>query len=551
MSKSQSHKQTTQFAQHRLWDISGWIIMGIYLLVGILIYTDFGYSWDEILQRNHGIGAWQIVDDLLGTQVVEAGVREFGSPVGYGMVYSMSCFAVERMLGLSDFSSVFRLRHLMIFLLSALAALCMWRLLRRRFGSGLAIAGLLLYILHPRIFGHSFYNPKDLVLLSFISIALYTLMRSLQKPTWGNIILHAVTCSLAINARIPGLTVMLMTLAAYATILLKGHGEWKHLKARLTQILAYLVINGVLFIALSPQRLERLLQDELAVAAGARLSSQWDSQLVYFGQVYNASDMPWHYIPAWIGITTPILFILLLIVGMVVTSSHGILQIWKTRSFKKLVKGPKQLMDLVCLAMLAAVLFAIFIKDPNLYNGWRHMYFLYAPMVVLMSTGLHWICTQTTMRLKAKWASQHLILATACVLLSIGPIYKILALHPIQAVYFNSLVAADSFNRFDQDYWGVSYFPVIQKLLEQDPNSDIKIYSSFPIGKYNMQMLDAKDLARISAVSDINEADYFITIYLWDDHSKYVKNQYPLIRQNEIIRIDARDTPIAGVYKLR
>jgi hypothetical protein len=41
----------------------------------------------------------------------------------------------------------------------------------------------------------------------------------------------------------------------------------------------------------------------------------WGGENLYFGQFVAANDLPWHYIPVWITITTPIFYLILFALG--------------------------------------------------------------------------------------------------------------------------------------------------------------------------------------------------------------------------------------------
>ena len=86
--------------------------------------------------------------------------------------------------------------------------------------------------------------------------------------------------------------------------------------------------------------------------------------------------------------------------------------------------------------------------------------------------------------------------------------------HPHQYLYFNVL-AGEFAKRFDVDYFGVSYTPLIKKIIAQEVN---KNYSIFPIWHFwqinyfvNTQIFSDDDRKRI--ISDRSEAcsDYVIT----------------------------------------
>ena len=56
-----------------------------------------------------------------------------------------------------------------------------------------------------------------------------------------------------------------------------------------------------------------------AIANMGRYGGQndYDVEMVYFGDFISARNVPWHYLPVWIGITTPVAYSALFLVGTI------------------------------------------------------------------------------------------------------------------------------------------------------------------------------------------------------------------------------------------
>ena len=61
------------------------------------------------------------------------------------------------------------------------------------------------YIGSPRIFGDSFFNNKDLIFLSLITIALFYCFKLFKVFNYKNIILFSLFCALATSSRVLGI----------------------------------------------------------------------------------------------------------------------------------------------------------------------------------------------------------------------------------------------------------------------------------------------------------------------------------------------------------
>ena len=78
------------------------------LLVGLGLYSDFGVSWDEPVQREYGrkvsTSMWSMVTRLLADRHRV-----------YGPVFEVLLYSVERGLGIEDSRDVYLTRHLVTF----------------------------------------------------------------------------------------------------------------------------------------------------------------------------------------------------------------------------------------------------------------------------------------------------------------------------------------------------------------------------------------------------------------------------------------------------
>jgi hypothetical protein len=94
------------------------------------------------------------------------------------------------------------------------------------------------------------------------------------------------------------------------------------------------------------------------------------------------------------------------------------------------------------------------VKRSTLYDGWRHLLFVYPPLVVLAAAG--W-----TSALAAARLSRAARLAVMAVLVAglVEPLVFIVRNHPHEIVYFNALAGGPrgALGRFELDYWANSF----------------------------------------------------------------------------------------------
>ena len=103
---------------------------------------------------------------------------------------------------------------------------------------------------------------------------------------------------------------------------------------------------------------------------------------LFRGELVWWPNLPWDYFPTWMLITTPPIALALAALGIVYAAR---LCAADRRGVFDNSTARFGLLTAACLIAPAAAVIAL---DSNLYNGWRHVYFLYAPICVLAAFGL-------------------------------------------------------------------------------------------------------------------------------------------------------------------
>ena len=107
--------------------------------------------------------------------------------------------------------------------------------------------------------------------------------------------------------------------------------------------------------------------------------------------------------------------------------------------------------------------------QPNLYNGWRHFYYIYPSILIV---GMYGFKNLIMINNKFRFAITSLAVINILYLL----IWNFNN-HPNQQVYFN-LLAGKNFNKkFDMDYWALTNKQQLLKILENENSKKIKIYN--------------------------------------------------------------------------
>ena len=506
----------------------------VYLIVGISVFKDYGISWDEPDIRDLGALAWNYV--IFGEK------NYLTSPASYhGPAFEMFLVSIEKIFNLSnDSRAVFLMRHLVNFLLFYIATLVFYRLCRYRFRSWkMGLLGSLFLILSPRIFADSFYNSKDLAFLSVFIICIDTLIRYLDKKNLLSAFLHAYICAFLIGIRIIGIIVPSFTILFIVTDLF----VIKMSKDGVKKIIAILLIYLSLLMSFTILFWPILWTNPIYhfMKAYEQMShypwEEMEGTVLYLGNYIRANKLPWHYIPVWILITTPLSYIVCFFIGCFTL-------------IKKFLSNPihyylNNRHDLIFILGCLLPLGVVCVIGPVLYDGWRQMFFVYPSLLMVSLIGLTSLFKY--IRLKFKGLSYNII-KIALTLLIVWNLVDtgkfMIKYHPLQNVYFNILAGKNMEeikNKFELDYWGLSYRKALEYILRNNTDNVIKIYVANYPGMANALILTFNDRKRLMYVEDLREARFFLSNYRWH------REEYPYASEYYSIKID--DAKIMVVYK--
>jgi hypothetical protein len=157
------------------------VILVIALFVGIVIYDEYGESWDEESLQKYAVKSL----DAYGTWSREGVVNlEREDLAYYGPFFVMAVEAVTSRLTLMFVPNQVDLRHLMYFLTYLAGVVAFYMIAIRWLRMIPAIGATLIFMTQPMIWGHAFINPKDTPFMSLfmISIALGFRMEDGLQP---------------------------------------------------------------------------------------------------------------------------------------------------------------------------------------------------------------------------------------------------------------------------------------------------------------------------------------------------------------------------------
>ncbi|RZK54428.1 MAG: hypothetical protein EOO59_11440, partial [Hymenobacter sp.] len=144
----------------------------------------------------------------------------------YGVAFELPLAVLEKLTGYTDMGAIIRLRHRGVWLVccGGLGAFY-WLAVRRLRSWPLGLLGAGLLLLSPRQFADFFYNSKDAVFLASYLVATATAVAFVGRPSAGRAAWHALACALAIDIRLMGVLVPLLTLGLLGLRAL--HGDYQ------------------------------------------------------------------------------------------------------------------------------------------------------------------------------------------------------------------------------------------------------------------------------------------------------------------------------------
>ncbi len=509
----------------------------IYLGIGCSIYTDYGISWDEPQSRMNGEVNLKYVSQHLAPSW---SVGKFNNTPDlqqwvdrdYGVAFELPLYIIEKLAKPLDDRNAFLLRHLITFLFSALGVWCLYKIVDLRFQDWrLGILAASLLILTPRFFGEAFYNSKDIVFMAAFLMATYTMYRYVIHPSLKTAFIHSFATAFATDVRIIGCSILLLTfVASFCTL--------RTLKLnRVVQLnFAYAIFTGLFIIAMFPLLWSSPIENFIG-AFKAMMNFRWDLNVLYLGEQINAKKLPWHYIIVWILITTPIMYLVLFVTGVIasIRSLGRVVQ-------KRKVLATEDILDGLALVIFFGPILAGIVLKSTFYDGWRQMYFIYPSFLILSISGFKSVYVALT---RAIYRNTFL-LVIACSLAH--HTYVIFQTHPLQSLYFNQLAGSDWRKSFEIDYWGLANKKALQYILDHDSRTHVSVStdSATPLS-LSLMMIDPIQAPRISLVDPSHDADYLVTNYRMTNTSdeKYL-NTHTIFHQIKVM-----NEVVLTIYKLK
>lgn len=474
-------------------------------LIGFLNIPNIGISWDEPGQRlSAGLSVIKVVNKI-SPDFVPAGYSEFSSQVedlslngayDHGVAFDAPILALETLLGIDSTRGIYLLHHIVNWLgyLVGLSAMYLFilQIYNRR---DLALLAGAIFLLSPRILAEGFYNSKDLTFLSFLLLSSYLALKMWEG---GNRTKYAVLAGVvggyAADIRILGLVQLPIIGLVVLLVYLNG---LESLKNSIKQYLLFLSSFSVTVYLFFPYLWDNPIGNLIKVFKSMS-KYNWDGYVLYAGERLQGQDLPWHYIPVWISVTTPILYLVLFGFGLF-SLSYSLIKRIKTGKLNTIFIN-----QIFVLLMFFTPLVIVIGLNSTLYDAWRHMYFIYPFLIALGIYG--YSVLESVVKNKVIYLKSVVILSLASTLV------WVFANNPQQNLYFNFMAGNQIPQSWEMDYWGLSNESALRFILENDSRAIITVQEvSFTPLEVSSKMLSEKEQSRL--VFERNEdpnSDYLV-----------------------------------------
>ena len=495
----------------------------IFFLVGIFTFKDYGLMGDEIFERQTGfywlnyVLSFTPFDNLKNVAAIKfQEIKIFTLPGTednpfYGVIFSLPAAFFEVVFQIEDSKNYYHLYHFLNFGLFFIASIFFYKLLLNRFSNNnIALVGTLFFVLSPRIYASSFFNNKDLIFLSLATIALYYCFKSLEKINYKNLLIFSIFAAMCTSSRIFGVIFPISFSIFYFLSFSSNVKIIRNLKLIGFFLISYFLFLIVFWPALWSNPIENLF---LSFKYFKVLDS-FSIKMFFNGEYIHSDFLPYSYIFTWILITTPILYIILFLIGYFVIFRRFFLRFINIREksyYPDLWRGTDEKKDLFVLFNLTGVILGLIVFSIILYTGWRQIYFLNIFIIYIATYGFYYL----QIKLKSKF-NKNIQYGIVGIFL-IFVIYKMIIFHPYQNLYFGSLFKKNIHNKFEIDYWGLSANKFLNDVVVLEKNKyPIKIgVASFLTLERSIKILNKEEREKIIIVGqEYQNADYIYTAFI-------------------------------------
>lgn len=430
-----------------------WSVLVLGLITISFTFNDYGITWDETPRSIYGELVLKYFKSGFADKTCNSYEAKYYGPFfdliaatayQYNETYKFEirhfCIALAALLslaGLMKYSTLFRDTKVMVFSTFAL-------------------------IMLPRFYGHCFNNSKDIPFACGFVWAMFAiaLLFHEDKLSWRRAVFTGAAIGFTLSIRTGGfLLFFYLLIIACAYWMLRQNVS----KEILQQILLFktpVIWHGIIIITiawvimisvwpwahmspiLNPIRSFTTFSDYYAVYP-----------VLYEGKYMFSDQLPWHYLPKYLLITTPPILLVFFIIGL----GKSIIEQKRDHKSKE-----SFLYFITQLWFFFPIIYYI-IKLPNVYDGTRHFLFILPAMAIFAGIG-----ASAFIELLSRWYRKVVFVLLGISIIFLTALNHI-TLHPYQMTYFNLLTGGiqEAWKKYETDYWVSSYKEAMEWVNQQ------------------------------------------------------------------------------------
>jgi tetratricopeptide (TPR) repeat protein len=518
------------------------IVALLALVILPLISYDAGISGDE---EKHYMQAGKVYNYFASDGKDTSALSDEKYKLNYyGQSFDLFTYVIIKKLHIEK---IYEARHVMNGFLGASAILCSGLLARLLMGNIAGIFTMFLLFFSPGYLGHAMNNPLDVPFAFGYIFTLLQLVRFLKRLPVINYriaILMALGIAFTISIRIGGLLLIPYIFMFSGLYVLFTPMPWKNFSSRWIKLAAkgLLVLAGIsilaYFLSILPwpyARQNPLKNPFEAMKMMANISVAL--RVMFEGKIFWSDNLPASYIPKNILLTVP----LMVMAGFIA----GILFIRKNRNIFWIF--------FLFFIVVFPVVYIIY-KESNVYGAWRHLLFIYPPMVVMAGLGIQSILDIS----KNKYFRYGILLVFTGAM--VKPVAHIVRNYPNQYIYFNEIAGGvkKAYKKYETDYYMVSLKPGtdwikenILKKISADSAQPVRIISNAPADIMNYYFRGYKDKVKLPYTRyydrGLYDWDYAIFFCNYIDPYQITHNIWP--PKNTIYTVNLDGVKICAVVK--
>ena len=487
---------TSRIRFHSLALIAG----ALFLIAGLAIVDDYGVS---LATKNQRVVTPNAINYVLHSDPT---LLQIEADRFYGVAFEAPLLLLtERVLGLEDPRHVYLARHVLTHLFFLIGGFCCYLLALRLSGDRLvALLVMLLFLLSPRLYAHSFFNSKDAVFASAFVMALLFASRAFDKDSVGAYRQCGMAMGLLVHLRIMGVVLFAVMLVFRAWAWFRAEGRAARRRATTTTGAFALWVGLALFLSLPylwGDPAGRLAEYWMALADHPNIVFE-----LFRGETVSSAALPWDYLLHWFVISQPPVTLLLGLLGMgaLGLAAGGVFRRGAEDGPGAAWGGDELRFGVLLTTCFALPLVAFALLRPTTYDGWRHFHFLHGPFCLLATFALMGLRQLSVRGLRKGWLGGAAGALTAAGLGAAA--LEMAQIHPNQHLYFNFLVdrkTSEWLNEhYEMDYWDMALRQGYEHILQREPASIInmrprKVPAPADINR-NVQILPAAARSRFT-----------------------------------------------------